>query len=118
MKKALGLAAIVGMLGCADFHTQLPVSWYILEQGKSVEISEAGMDVVLKYTAPSSGDGDMDDLITLTCHQPFCYTDKLEFKVGGSGKFYAFGMLFNYRVENDNDSDPLNNKLGFSARSW
>ncbi len=118
MKKALGLAALAGTIGCADFHTQLPVSWYILDSGKSVEIQDMGNDVVLKYTAPASGDGAKDDIITLSCYQPFCQADRIESRIGGSGRFYAFDMLFEYTVENDNDGDPSNNHLGFSASSW
>lgn len=118
MKKMLGLMGLVGLMGCADFHTQLPVEWYLLGQGKSVEITDIGRDVTLKYIAPESGDGEMDDVVSLSCYEPFCHIESIEFKVGGSGRFYAFGMLFEYRVSNDNDGNPSNNQLGFSARRW
>lgn len=118
MKKVLGLAAIVGMLGCADFHAQLPVSWYILDQGKSVEIEDFERNVTLKYTAPESGDGEMDDNVELSCYEMFCPIQKINIKVGGSGRFYAMGLLFNYTVSNDNDTDPSNNQFEFSARRW
>lgn len=118
MNKTLTLAAIVGLMGCADFHTQLPVSWYILEQEKSVEIEDIERNVTLTYNAPESGDGEMDDIVSLSCYETFCPIQKINIKVGGSGKFYAMGLLFNYTVSNDNDGDPANNQLGFSARRW
>ncbi|MDD4878385.1 MAG: hypothetical protein PHO02_05120 [Candidatus Nanoarchaeia archaeon] len=118
MKKALGLTALVGMFGCADFHTQMPVSWYILESGKSVQIEDNGRHVTIKYSAPSSGDWEKDDIVHLECYEPFSLAKKLEFTIGGSGKFYGCGALFNYTVVNDNDGDAANNILGFSARRW
>lgn len=118
MKKMLGLMGLAGMLGCADFHTQIPVEWYILNSGKSVEIDDVDHNVILKYNAPESGDGERDDVVSITCADTLCLPETIEFKVGGSGKFYVFGMLFEYTVSNDNDSDPSNNQLGFSARRW
>lgn len=118
MGKAIGLAALVGMLGCADFRTQVPVSWYIIESGKSVEIEDADRHVILKYEAPASGDLGMDDTVSVRCADNFCLPETIGFKVGGSGKFYVFGLLFEYNVENDNDGDAANNVLGFSARRW
>lgn len=118
MNKALGLTALVGLIGCADFHTNIPVEWYILTPGKSVEISDIGRDVVIKYDVPESGDRERDDVISLTYYETFCLPHNVEQRIGGSGRFYAFGMLFEYTVENDNDGDPANNVLGFSARRW
>lgn len=119
MKKMLGLMGLVGMLGCADFHTQLPVSWYILDEGKSVEIADIERDVVLKYNAPESGDSEMDDVVSVRCADGIlCLPETISFKVGGSGRFYSFGLLFQYTVSNDNDGNPSNNQLGFSARRW
>lgn len=118
MKKMLGLMGLAGLMGCADFHTQIPVSWYILDEGKSIEIEDVERNVVLKYTAPESGDSEMDDIVMLSCYEMFCPIQKISIKVGGSGKFYAMGFLFNYTVSNDNDGDPTNNQLGFSARRW
>ena len=116
IKKALGLAALV--LGCANFHTQLPVSWFVLEQDKSVKIHDYGMNVTLKYTAPESGDGEMDDIVSISSFEPFSIIDTMDYNIGGSGKFYASGILFEYRVENDNDGNPSNNVLEFSAQRW
>lgn len=118
MKKAIGLAALLASMGCADFHAQIPFPGRILGPGQSIEIDECGRSFLLKYSTPESGDGEMDDLVELSCYQTFCYVDILKFRVGGTGKFYASGLLFNYNIENDNDGNPKNNKFVFDVRNW
>lgn len=119
MRKALTLAALVASLGCADFHTEFPVSeGYVLRPGLSVEMDESGTTIILEYNTPKSGDGEMDDTAELTSYGPFTWIHKLEFKIGGKGKFYGCGILFEYNIENDNDGDPSNNVMTFSARLW
>lgn len=116
-----GLAALVGLagfLGCADFHTQLPVPGYVLHPGYSVEMDECGRTTILNYIAPESGDGEKDDIAELSCYEPFSVVKTLTFHIGGKGRFYGCGILFDYDIENDNDSDPSNNVLLFSARLW
>lgn len=114
MDKKIGLIGMLGLAGCIFVHSHETPSSLLLT-GQSDASESHGNHIAVTYYGPWGNDTADDDYIVIKSYGPRSrYNEEGRF-IGSGDSACVLGIMLKFDIANDNDGNPYNNMLLFSA---